>query len=193
MAMRAFHHQYTFEQYLRIDGDSNIKLEFLNGEIFAMSGGTPEHSALAAALVYALSRQLEGRPCRVYNSHLRVGAPASGLYTYPDVTVVCGQPEYEPRDKNTIVNPVVVIEVLSDSTEAYDRRDKFEHYRLIPALQEYVLASHREALIEVYRRVQGNEWRRTEGATGSSARLESIGCVLDVNKIYAGIELHRSG
>ncbi len=188
--MRAFHHQYTWQDYLRLDRDSAIKLEFFRGEIFAMAGGTPAHSALATNVTVALGRQLEGKPCRPYNSDLRVRVPATGLGTYPDVIVVCGQLEVDPEDKNTAINPTVIVEVLSDSTEAYDRTEKFESYRQLASLREYVLVSHRERLIEVFRRGEDDLWSRTEARTQAIARLESVGCELEADRIYAGVELH---
>ncbi|MFZ5470940.1 MAG: Uma2 family endonuclease [Myxococcota bacterium] len=187
------HHRYSWEQYLSFERTSNVKHEFFEGEIFAMAGGTPEHAALAAAVTGELHRQLDGKPCRPYSSDLRIRSVGSGLATYPDVTVVCGKPEYDPDAKDTLTNPTLLVEVLSDSTEAYDRGQKFESYRGIPSLMEYILVSHRERLIEVFRRGEHNEWTRSEARTKAKARLESLGCELDVDKIYAGIELHRSG
>ncbi|HEY3357668.1 MAG TPA: Uma2 family endonuclease [Polyangia bacterium] len=191
--MRVAHHRYTFQQYLALDQVSNVKLEYSEGEIYAMAGGTPEHAALAMAAGSELVRQLEGRPCRAYSSDLRVRVLATGLGTYPDVTIVCGQPERDPEDKNTVINPTVLVEILSDATEAYDRGGKFDSYRQIPSLQEYVLISHRERLIEVFRRGPGGEWSRSEARSRASARLESIGGELDVDRVYAGIELDTSG
>ena len=187
------HHQYTLEQYLIVEHDSQIKHEYFEGEIFAMTGGTPGHSALAMNIGVSLGSQLKGKPCQVYNADLRIGVQASGLYTYPDLSVVCGKSELDPVVPNTVVNPVVVVEVLSPSTEAYDRGQKFENYRRIPTLKEYVLASQRERLVEVFRRGEKDEWLRTETRGGRSARLESIGCTLDVDEIYAGIQLQQAG
>lgn len=190
--MRAFHHRYTWHDYLLLARSSNIKLEFFDGEIFAMAGGTPEHSALAMAVGIALGGQLEGRPCRVYNSDLRVRVLATGLGTYPDVTVVCGPPEYDPDDRDTITNPTVLIEVLSNTTEEYDRGKKFDSYQQIPALREYVLVSQRERLLEVFRRGEGGEWSRLEARTHAAIQVESICCELQVDRIYAGLDL-RTG
>ncbi|MFZ5469863.1 MAG: Uma2 family endonuclease [Myxococcota bacterium] len=178
---------------MRLDGDSNVRLEYFEGDIFAMAGGTPAHSELGLAVGSELRSQLKGKPCRVYNSDLRIRVPLTGLATYPDVSVVCGKLESDPEDKNTVVNPVVLVEVLSDSTEEFDRGTKAENYRLIPTLKEYVLVSHRERLIEVFRRGERNEWTRTEARMKTTARLESIDCSLDVDRIYDGIELYPSG
>lgn len=191
--MRAFHHRFSFQDYLRLEEDSNTKHEFFGGEIVAMGGGTPEHSALAVAVTVALGVQLRGRPCRVYNSDLRIRSLATGLATYPDVSVVCGPARYDPESRNTVVNPTVIVEVLSDSTEEYDLNEKFESYRAIPSLQEYVVVSHRETLIAVHRRGDGVSWVRAEAGARATVKLESIGCELQVDPIYSGIDLHREG
>src|SRR4051812_42732973 len=107
--------RYTWAQYVVLEHSSNVKHEFFDGEIFAMAGGTPEHSALATAITIQLGRQLEGKPCRPYNSDLRIRVPATGLGTYPDVSVICGPPQHDPSDRNTLVNPTLIVEVLSDS------------------------------------------------------------------------------
>ena len=155
-----------------------------------MAGGTPEHSALGVAVTRELSVQLEGTPCTTFNSDLRVRVMVTGLSTYPDAAVVCGQLERDPDEKNIVLNPVVLVEVTSDSTEAYDRGEKFEHYQRIPSLVEYVLVSHHERLIEVYRRKADGQWERLEArASGSSVQLASISCELAVDRIYRGIEI----
>ncbi|MGA9525591.1 MAG: Uma2 family endonuclease [Myxococcaceae bacterium] len=189
--MRVPRHRHTWHDYLVLEQSSNTRHEFFQGDIFAMGGGTPAHSALAAAVTIALGSQLKGKPGRVYPSDLRIRALTTGLGTYPDVSVVCGAEEYDPDDENTIVNPTVLVEVLSDSTEAYDRGEKFENYRQIPSLREYVLVSHREPLVEVFRWREFDSWTRTEARTHATARLESIGCELNVDELYAGIALHH--
>ncbi len=177
----------TFAEYVRLEQTSEVKHEFLNGEIFAMSGGTPEHADLAASVIRELGNQLRGRPCRVYTSDLRIRVLATGLGTYPDASVVCGKPERDPADPNTVVNPVVLIEVLSDSSERYDRGEKFAHYRRIPSLQEYVLVSQLEPRIEVFRRNDDGTWTWSEALTPGSVTLASIQCSLSVDTVYAGV------
>ena len=184
----ANHHQYTWKEYLAFERTSNVKHEFCDGEIFAMAGGTPSHAALGLAVGSELRLQLVGGPCRAYGSDLRIRIPATGLGTYPDATVICGESVADPEDENTLVNPVVIVEVLSPSTEAYDRGEKFEHYRQLPSLQEYILVSHREPLIEVFRRDNG-AWKRLEARQHGVVRLESIACSLEVDRVYAGVEL----
>jgi Uma2 family endonuclease len=131
-----------------------------------------------------LHAELRGRQCRVYTSDLRVRVLATGLATYPEVTVVCGQLAVDPDDANTAVNPVVLVEVLSASTETYDRDDKFVHYRQIPSLGEYVLVSHDARQIEVRRRGQGDERTTERWAAGQTVALSSIPCELAVDEVY---------
>jgi Uma2 family endonuclease len=184
------HHRYTWDEYLLLERDSPIKHEFLDGEIFAMAGGTPEHAALGAAVLRDLGVQLRGKPCRPYSSDLSVKVQETGLTTYPDAAVVFGELKRDPAGKTIILNPAVLVEVTGDSTESYDRGEKFEHYRRIPELTEYVLVSHREPLIEVFRRGEDGRWTRIEARRGGRARLVSVDCELDVDGIYEGVALH---
>src|SRR4051812_35896014 len=133
---------YTYADYLALETSSNVKHEFLGGQIYAMAGGTPEHAALAAAAIGLLFVQLRGSNCRTYDADLRVRTP-SGLATYPDITVICGPSERHEDDPQAVINPALIIEVLSRSTEDYDEGDKFEHYKTIASLQQYVLVSCR--------------------------------------------------
>jgi Uma2 family endonuclease len=181
------HHRYTWNEYLAFERASNAKNEFLSGEIYAMAGGTPQHAKLAARILRDLGQQLRGKPCEPYTSDLRVRVAATGLATYPDVTVICGPIQPDPQDQNTALNATLLVEVLSNSTEEYDRGQKFEHYKQMPSLREYVLVSHREKLIEVFRR-SGDDWSRTEARSGSTVKLESIVSELAVDAVYEGVE-----
>jgi Uma2 family endonuclease len=172
---------YTYAEYLGFEASSNVKHEFLDGQIYAMAGGTPEHAALAAAVVTLLGPQLRGGECRPYNSDLRVRTP-TGLTTYPDVTIICGQREIDGVDSMAITNPALIVEVLSRSTEEYDSGDKFEHYKSFPSLREYVLVSHRERSVEIRSRGEDG-WRTTVVREGAFAGL-SIGARLDVRELY---------
>ncbi|MDQ3264785.1 MAG: Uma2 family endonuclease [Myxococcota bacterium] len=189
--MRAYHHRYTLADYLSIESASNTKHEFFQGEVFAMGGGPPEHAALSAAIMVSLGAQLQGKPCRVYTSDLRVRVQSTSLLTYPDVTVVCGKPQLDPEDRLAVVNPTVLVEVLSDSSEAYDRTEKFESYRQLPSLREYVLVSHREPLLEVHHQGEDGAWTSSQIRAPERIRLSSLDCELDVAAIYRGIELQR--
>ncbi|APR82436.1 Hypothetical protein A7982_07785 [Minicystis rosea] len=178
-------HKLTFAEYLALERAGDTKHELVNGEIFAMAGGTPEHARLTMRVGAALLTQLSGRPCEAYSSDLLIRVLATGLATYPDVSVVCGRLETDPEDANVVTNPIVLVEVLSDSTEAYDRGEKFAHYRRIPSLREYVLVSQHEPRIEVFRRNDDRSWTLYEAHAGERAKLASIGCELAVDEIYA--------
>ncbi|HZN94523.1 MAG TPA: Uma2 family endonuclease [Myxococcales bacterium] len=185
------HRWIDWKTYLELEGESNLKHEYRVGEMLALGGWTPQHAALAAAVSGELGVQLRGGPCLVYSSDLKIRVRATGLCTYPDVSIVCGKRELDPDSKVVVLNPVVLVEILSDSTEAYDRGEKYQNYRQIDSLREYVLVSHREKLIEVFRRGEDGRWLRTEARTNAAARLESIKAELSVNGVYEGIALHE--
>jgi Uma2 family endonuclease len=186
MAAPAALHRYSFADYLALEEASNTKHEFLNGEIYGMAGGTPEHAALSVAVSASLLAQLRGGPCRVYSSDLRVRVLATGLATYPDVTVVCGELERDPESPTTVVNPRVVVEVLSDGTEAYDRGQKLDHYRSVASLAAVVLVSHRAPAIEVWERAEDGAWRRREFGPGQVAEIEALPARLLVDEVSLG-------
>jgi Uma2 family endonuclease len=177
---------HTFAEYLALERAGDTKHELVNGEIFAMAGGTPEHGRLAMSVGRLLGNQLLGRPCGVFSSDVLIRVLATGLGTYPDISVVCGKIERDPEDHDVVTNPVVLVEVLSDSTERYDRGEKFAHYRRLPSLQEYVLVSQHEPRIEVFRRnADGKTWTLHVAEASESAALASIGCQLSVDEVYA--------
>ncbi len=179
--------RYSFREYLMVEQGSTIKHEFLDGEIYAMAGGTPEHAAIAANVIAALHGQLVGGPCRVFSSDLRVRVLATGLTTYPDVTVVCGARETDPEDANTLVNPTLIVEILSPSTAEYDRTEKLAHYQRIPSLREVVLVDHATRLIEVSRRGPGGGFIDLEHRSAEPLQLTAIDAVLRLDAVYAGI------
>ena len=182
-------HRHTFADYLALEEASNTKHEFLNGEIYGMAGGTPEHAGLSVAVSSALLAQLQEGPCRVYSSDLRVRVLATGLATYPDVTVVCGDLERDPESATTVVNPRVIVEVLSDGTEAYDRGEKRDHYRRIPSLAAVVFVSHRSPEIEIQERTTEGEWRGKAYGAGETAVIEALPARLPVDEIYRGFQV----
>ncbi|MBI5537176.1 MAG: Uma2 family endonuclease [Deltaproteobacteria bacterium] len=184
MTARAPTGPIAFAQYVAAERASEIKHQWVDGEVFDMSGGTPEHAALILSVGASLLQQLRGRPCRAFSSDLRIRA--GDLVTYPDASVVCGPIERDPEDDSTVVNPTVVVEVLSDSTEAFDRGRKAEHYRKMPSLREYVLVDQHEPHIEVYRR-SDQGWVLSEAGKGQKLRLESIECTLEVDAIFEGV------
>lgn len=177
----------TFADYLAIDEASDEKHQLVNGEVFAMTGGTFEHAILIAQVARLLGNALTGGPCRVAASELRVRVLASGLATYPDVPIVCGPPERDPEHRHTITNPTVLVEVLSDSTEAFDRGEKFRHYRQIPSLKAYLLVSQHEPSIELYERSADGSWRLTEAGVGGHLTIGPLGCALSVDAVYEGV------
>ena len=175
---------YTYADYVRIERDANLKHEYLNGQIFAMAGGSREHARLAAAIISALSAQVRARGCDVYTSDLQVRILATGLATYPDVSVVCGKFEPDPENKEALTNPKVLVEVLSPSTEEYDRIDKFEHYKQIESLGEYVLVWQSERRVEVRSRGAGGTWDIKTFGDGALALLPSVEARIDVRALY---------
>ncbi|MAQ17668.1 MAG: hypothetical protein CMN30_23095 [Sandaracinus sp.] len=174
----------SYGEYLAFERDAETKHEFIDGMVVAMAGGTPEHSRLAMNMGVALMNALRGRRCSAFSSDLRVHIPATGRSTYPDVTVVCDERVTAEVDPDAIVNPTVLVEVLSPTTEASDRGEKFSHYRRLDSLQEYVLVRQDEPRIEVYRR-EGDIWALRDYGEGQLVELASIDARLDVSAIYA--------
>jgi Uma2 family endonuclease len=176
--------RYALREYLSFEASSNVKHEYVGGQIYAMAGGTPEHAALAAAVMGQLYPQLRSGPCRPYDADLRVRVRAADLLTYPDVTVICGRVERDEDDPMSAVNPAVIIEVLSESTERYDRGAKFEHYKKLATLQHYVLVSHTSRSVDVWTRGTGDSWTCRTAHEGDAAELSAIGVTLDVGELY---------
>ena len=180
------HHDY--ERYLVAESDNTCKLEYWNGLILAMAGGKPGHGARAMRLATILSIQLEER-CTVYGSDAKIRIRNAGcdVAVYPDISVVCGPAEIAADDETGITNPRVIVEVLSLSTETYDRRDKFAAYQSLPSVQEVVFVSHDTECVEVVRRLVGEDrWLIVAARAGESVRLASIGCDIDVSNLYVG-------
>jgi Uma2 family endonuclease len=189
MSSAAIKTLYTPEQYLALERESPIKHECCRGEIFAMSGASREHNLVAGNLYAELRGQLRGRPCEAYVSDMRVLVSPTGLYTYPDVTAVCGVPRFEDSEVDTLLNPNLIVEVLSPLTEAYDRGKKFAHYRRLESLREYVMIAQDQVHVERYTR-QGDDWLLTElRRLEDTLRLESIDCVVALSAIYERIQL----
>ena len=178
----AVHH--TFRDYLSHEEASNTKHEYLDGQIYALAGGIPEHSALIASVTTHLSNQVRGGHCRVHMSDLRIRVVETGLATYPDVAVVCGVWERDPEDSRTILNPTVIVEVSSPSTEAYDRGEKLEHYKRIPSLRACLLVAHDRREIELWTRDGSEAWKRSLVVSGQVAEIAAASARLDVDAIY---------
>jgi len=183
---RRSRHRHTYEEYLAYERDSGLKHEYEDGEIFAMAGGSRRHNALASRLSAAL--ELARRPgCNAFQSDQKVRVLATGKATYPDASMVCGKIEGDPADPTgyTITNPSLAIEVLSASTEEEDRGNKWQHYQLIPSLEEYVLVSQTQPRVECYRRLVTGTWEyrmTTEGTVQLSN-----GALIDVVSLYADL------
>ena len=176
--------RFSFREYLSVDELSEVKHEYFDGLILAMAGGTPEHARIAAAVGAALARQLEGKRCAVFSEALRIRVLVTGFAGYPDVSVICGALERDPENANTVTNPAVVVEVLSPSTEEYDRGEKLKQYRQIPALRHVVLVAHDTPRIEVWSRT-GDDWQMHAFGPGERAALITIDCVLNVDQVFA--------
>ncbi|WP_262965776.1 Uma2 family endonuclease [Methylobacter psychrophilus] len=175
---------YSTEQYLALERSASSKSEFHDGEIYAMTGANRNHNLVSGNICGELSLQLKKRPCEVYINDMRIKAVQARSYYYPDIVVVCGTPQFEDAFVDTLLNPTVLIEVLSPSTEAYDRGGKFAHYRKIASLQEYLLVTQDQASIERYVR-QGEVWILTEAlGLNASMPLESIDCILSLREVY---------
>jgi Uma2 family endonuclease len=175
---------YTAEDYLTLERSASYKSEFHDGQIYAMTGASRKHNLITVNIAGELHSQLKKRSCEAYINDMRVKAAEAPSYHYPDITVVCGKPQFEDGQMDTLLNPTLLIEVLSPSTEAYDRGGKFARYRKIPTLREYLLVTQDQPSIERYQR-QGDVWILSE-AVGleASVMLESIDCVLSLREVY---------
>ena len=178
--------EMTYEEYVAFERDAESKHEFVNGHVHAMSGGSPEHARLAAAVIGELRARLIGKPCVAFTSDLRVRIQATGRSTYPDVTVVCGKLERDATDIDAVTNPRVIVEVLSPSTESSDRGDKWAHYQRVDSLREYVLVSQATPRIEVFSRDEAQSgWLYRQYGMGQTVQLRSVELSIDVDAIYA--------
>jgi Uma2 family endonuclease len=183
----------TPEQYLEIERKADHKSEYLDGEMYAMSGGTRRHSLIAANINAALHAQLRGKPCNVFTSDLRVLVKASGLYAYPDVSVACGEVRVLDGADDVLLNPTLIVEVLSPSTEAYDRGRKFEHYRNIESLCHYLLVASDRVQLELFTRQSDRQWLLTTAANPEEqVALPSIGCTVLVSEVYEKVDLSEA-
>ena len=176
----------SVEDYLVTERRAETKSEYVDGEVFAMSGASREHNLIVVNVVASMHGQLKGRPCETYAGDMRVHVPATGLYTYPDVTVVCGEPQFEDAELDTLLNPTLLVEVLSPSTEGYDRGKKFAQYRALESFREYVLVSQEEVRVEIFTRQEDGHWLLSQEAArlDEALLLASIGCELRLADVY---------
>jgi Uma2 family endonuclease len=177
------------KEYLNEERKALNKSEYYKGEIFAMAGASEVHNAIVGAILGELYGFLKGKSCKVYPSDLRVHNNKSSLYTYPDVTIVCGKPEFTDDAFDTILNPTVLIEVLSPSTENYDRGVKFKLYRSIPSLKNYVIVSSTEYAAEIFTRMENDEWKlNTAKEKSGQIHISAIDYDLSLSDIYAQVD-----
>ena len=180
----------TPEEYLAIERKAEYKSEYCNGEMVAMSGATRKHNVIAGNIHTELNQQLKNRQCEAYISDMRVRIPATGLYTYPDIIVVCGEPKFEDDYFDTLLNPNVLVEVLSPSTESYDRGRKSSYYRTVESLAEYLLVSQDEYKVEQYAKQPDGRWLLTDiRSLEGVVDLASIQCVLKLKDVYEKVPL----
>jgi len=182
--------RYSLEDYFELERTSEEKWEWFNGEVFCMSGVSPNHGLVEINFAALLSNKLEGRNCRVFPADIRIKTPAAPPYRYADLSVLCGRPIYENiGGVETLTNPELIVEVLSRSTEAYDRGDKFTYYKSIPSLREYLLVAQHRPHISQFVKQSDDSWNQTEvNDLAASLYLPSIDCTLALNEVYRGIE-----
>ena len=178
----------TPQEYLARERMAEYRSEFFGGEIFAMAGASANHNLIVLNTGSTLREQLKKKPCLVFPSDLKLRVEATGLYTYPDLSIVCGEPILETSHKDVLLNPIVLVEVLSDSTEGYDRGRTFQHYRTIPSLRHYILIAQDRYFIECYSRQTDGTWVLTDcrDADGS-LELSTINCRLSAEEVYAKV------
>lgn len=180
----------TPEEYLALERKAEYKSEYLHGEVFAMTGASRKHNLIAVNIVSSLESQLRSKPCELYVSEMRVKVTSSGLYTYPDVAVVCGEPKFEDDYLDTLQNPTLLIEILSKSTERYDRIAKSDYYRTLDSLAEHLLVAQEEYRIEQYTRQPDGHWILTETSSlAGVVELPSIDCSLSLIDVYNKVAL----
>ncbi len=182
--------RYTPEEYLNMEREAEYKSEYFNGEIFAMSGASRRHNLISLNIAAAFHRQLRNRGCEVYMNDMRVKVSCTGLYTYPDVAVVCDLPQFDDTQNDTLLNPAVLVEVLSKSTEGYDRGTKFEMYRKLDSLAEYLMIHQDKYHAEHYIRQPGNQWLFSEYINPEDIfYIQAVECELKLEDIYEKVNI----
>lgn len=180
----------TPEEYLDIERNAECKSEYYNGEMFALAGASYVHNRITRNISKALGLQLKGTKCEEFQSDLKIKEKISGLFTYPDIVVICGEPEFYDEEKDVVVNPTVIMEVLSKSTETYDRGFKFELYRRINTLKDYFMVSQDKISIEYYSRNDDDSWILKEFKDlNQNIEMKSIGCILELKDVYYKVDL----
>ncbi len=180
----------TPEEYIAFERAAEYKNEYFDGEIYAMTGASRKHNLIAGNVFTVLKQYLRANPCEIYISDMRVKIPAANLYTYPDVAVACGEPQFEDDAVDTLLNPMLIVEVLSKSTASYDRAAKFGYYRTIASVAEYLLVAQNDYHVEHYTKQPDGRWLLAD-IRGLESRIElaSVGCPLALNEVYDRISL----
>jgi Uma2 family endonuclease len=181
--------EISYADYLLLERSTDRKHEWVDGIAYAMAGGTPTHNLLCSRMIVELARILGDGPCNAYTSDQKIRPKNTRFASYPDVAVVCGEVQTHEDDPNAILNPIVLVEVLSDSTETWDRAGKFRRYRHIETLRDYVLVSQHTRRIEVYSRGAHGVWELREAGEGESVPLSAFADVLEVDRVYRGVTL----
>ena len=187
-------HKISPEEYLASERESETRNEYFDGEIFAMAGASREHNQISANIVRVLGNQLLEKPCSVYSSDMKVKIKEIEKYTYPDMVVVCEEEAFEDENNDVLLNPIVIIEILSDSTEAYDRGEKFAHYQLLNSFKEYILVSQYLCRIEKFTRQDDETWIYSKYQSAEHVvKIEAVNCELPVSEIYRKVSFdeHR--
>lgn len=183
-------HRLTPEEYLAIERAAEFRSEYFDGEMFMMSGASRAHILIVGNILYRIRQQFDDRDCEIYTNDMRVRIPATGLYAYPDVVAVCGEPRFDDNVFDTLNNPTVIIEVLSESTASYDRGFKFVNYRTIETLKEYLVVAQHEYKVEHYTKESDGSWRIVDvHGLDKTIQLAAIECALKLEDIYARVTL----
>lgn len=186
------HRYITPDEYLEIERKAPYKSEYFNGDMFAMAGASAAHVLIVANVVGELRARFRNKDCVVYSTDLRVYVPANRLYAYPDIVVVCGRQEFLDAQRDTLTNPTVIMEVLSESTEKYDRGLKFELYRGLPSLREYVLIAQDRMSVERYFKQDDGSWLYASYSShNEEVPLQSVGCSVPMQEIYLKIDFSQ--
>ena len=181
--------QFTHEEYLELEVQSNFRHEYKQGRVEMMAGGSHNHSLLITKSVRLLDAALDGHDCEVHSEAMLVHIASANISTYPDTMVICGKPNFLDRRKNIVTNPIVIVEVVSPSIEQYDRNEKFWAYQQLPSLKDYVLISQNEPLVAVFARTDSGPWNRTEyRGLETALKLESIAVEIPLSKLYEKVD-----
>jgi Uma2 family endonuclease len=182
--------RYTVEEYLALERNADYRSEYIDGDIFAMGGASEQHNLIAGNIFASLHAQLKKQPCKVFQNDMRVQVEPNGLYSYPDIVVVCGEAKYLDKEVDTLLNPTLIIEVLSKTTENFDRGEKFRRYRTTNSLMEYILVSQEKYYVEQYIRQPDNKWLLSETTSHlDNISLPSIKCFLSIEDIYDKVDI----